>query len=136
MGYIYFFYTLDNFRISRFSYQSNLKTVLNNDLSLNSILKDNERYSTFDRVKLWSKLLTRWFITDSGHVISNIVSLQRCVKKRMIFLFSSRKFHIEVRGENDFQETNTNGRATETRNIHIITSFPQVIHYLDKKTFP
>ena len=38
---IFFFYTLDNFRISRFSYQSNLKTVLNNDLSLNSILKDN-----------------------------------------------------------------------------------------------
>ena len=54
----------------------------------------------------------------------------------MIFLFSSRKFHIEVRGENNLQERNTNGRATETRNIHIITSFPQVIHYLDKKTFP
>ena len=73
---------------------------------------------------------------DSSHVISNIVSLQRCVKKIMIFLFSSRKFHFEVRRENDFQETNTNGRATETRNIHILTSFPQFIHYLDKKTFP
>ena len=29
----------------------------------------------------------------------------------MIFLFSLRKFHIEVTGENNFQETNTNGRA-------------------------
>ena len=51
-----------------------------------------------------------------------------------IFIFI-RKFHIKVRGENDFWETGTNGRAMETRNIHIITSFPQVIQYLDKKTF-
>ena len=51
-------------------------------------------------------------------------------------LFSLSKFHIEVRGENDFQETNTNGRAIETRNIYIIPSVPQVIYYLDKKTFP
>ena len=29
----------------------------------------------------------------------------------MIFLFSLRKFHIKVTGENNFQETNTNGRA-------------------------
>ena len=53
----------------------------------------------------------------------------------LIFLFSLGIFHIKVREENDFCETGTNGRAMETRNIHIITSFPQVIQYLDKKTF-
>ena len=59
-----------------------------------------------------------------------------CFKWWYIFLFSLRKFHIEVRGENDFQDTNTNGRAIETRNTFIIPSVPQVMYYLDKKTYP
>ena len=45
-----------------------------------------------------------------------------CFKLRTIFLFSSRKFYIEVRGKKDFKETNIKGYWNQEHSHHYIVS--------------